>query len=41
MKVLIAIAVLFFIGKMRRHNRALHETEWIRSLEKLDAIMDD
>ena len=38
--VLIAVAVLSLIGKTRRQKRPFIETEWISSLEKMDAMID-
>ena len=40
MNVLIAVVVLLLIGKTRRQKRPFIETEWISSLEKMDAMID-
>lgn len=41
MNVLTAVVVLFLIGKTKRQKRPFIEAEWISSLEKMDAIIDE
>ena len=41
LNVLIAVVVLFLIGKTKRQKRPFIETEWISRLEKMDAIIDE